>query len=79
MSEQRFSQVVENAREWVWEVNVDGLYTYVSPVVKEILGFSPEEIEGKKYFYDLFHPEDREAMKKRPIDILTKKQTFQRF
>ena len=78
MSEQRFSQVVENAREWVWEVNVDGLYTYVSPVVKEILGFSPDELEGKKYFYDLFHPEDREAMKTTAFDVLTKKHTFQR-
>jgi PAS domain S-box-containing protein len=78
MSEQRFSQVVENAREWVWEVNADGLYTYVSPVVKEILGFSPEEIVGNKHFYDLFHPDDREAMKTTAIDILTKKQTFQR-
>jgi PAS domain S-box-containing protein len=78
MSEQRFSQVVENAREWVWEVNVDGLYTYASPVVKEILGFGPEELVGKKYFYDLFHPDDREAMKTTAFDILTKKQTFQR-
>jgi PAS domain S-box-containing protein len=78
MSEQRFSQVVENAREWVWEVNADGLYTYASPVVKEILGFSPDELEGKKYFYDMFHPDDREAMKTKAIDILTKKQTFRR-
>ena len=68
MSEQRFSQVVENAREWVWEINADGLYTYASPVVKEILGFSPEELVGKKHFYDLFHPDDREATEnKRPL------------
>jgi len=79
MSEQRFSQVVENAREWVWEINVDGLYTYVSPIVKKILGFSPEEIVGKKYFYDLFHPEDREALKKAAYDTFTKKANFQKF
>ena len=79
MSEQRFSQVVENAREWVWEINVDGLYTYVSPVVKEILGFSPEELVGKKHFYDLFHPENREELKKTAFDIFAKKAGFQRF
>ena len=78
MSEQRFSQVVENAREWVWEVNVDGLYTYVSPVIKEILGFGPEEIVGKKRFYDLFHPEDREALKKAAYDTFAKKASFQK-
>jgi PAS domain S-box-containing protein len=79
MSEQRFSQVVENAREWVWEVNVDGLYTYASPVVKEILGFSPEEIVGKKHFYDLFHPENREELKKAAYDTFAKKASFQKF
>ncbi|MGA2070396.1 MAG: ATP-binding protein [Sedimentisphaerales bacterium] len=79
MSEQRFSQVVENAREWVWEINVDGLYTYASPIVKEILGFSPEEIVGKKRFYDLFHPEDREALKKAAYDTFAKKASFQKF
>jgi PAS domain S-box-containing protein len=79
MSEQRFSQVVENAKEWVWEVNVDGLYTYASPVVKEILGFTPEEIVGKKHFYDLFHPEDRDALKKEVYETFAKKAGFQRF
>ena len=78
MSEQRFSQVVENAGEWVWEINVDGLYTYASPVIKEILGFSPEEIVGKKHFYDLFHPEDREALKKATYDTFAKKASFQK-
>jgi PAS domain S-box-containing protein len=78
MSEQRFSQVVENAKECVWEVNADGLYTYVSPVVKEILGFSPDEIVGNKYFYDMFHPEDREALKKAAYDTFAKKTSFQK-
>jgi len=58
---------------------VDGLYTYVSPVVKEILGFSPEELVGKKRFYDLFHPEDREALKKAAYDTFAKKASFQKF
>lgn len=78
MSEQRSLQVVENARECVWEVNADGLYTYVSPVVKEILGFGPEEIVGKKRFYDLFHPDDRETLKKAAYDTFAKKASFQK-
>jgi PAS domain S-box-containing protein len=79
LSEQRFRQVVENAREWVWEINTDGLYTYASPVVKEILGFDPEELVGQKYFYDLFHPEDRETLKKAAYDTFAKKAIFQKF
>jgi PAS domain S-box-containing protein len=78
-SEQRFREVAENAREWVWETDANGLYTYASPVVKEILGYSPDELVGKKYFYDLFHPDDREALKGAAFDVLAKRLTFQRF
>ncbi|MCK4316068.1 MAG: PAS domain S-box protein, partial [Anaerolineae bacterium] len=63
-NEERFQQVAENAQEWIWEVDVHGLYTYASPIVEKILGYKPEEVVGKKHFYDLFHPEDREELKK---------------
>ena len=35
-SEERFRQVAESAGEWIWEVNIDGVYTYSSPVVESI-------------------------------------------
>ncbi|MCJ7728586.1 MAG: PAS domain S-box protein, partial [Sedimentisphaerales bacterium] len=77
-SVQRFCEVVENAREWVWETDANGLYTYASPVVKEILGFSPNELVGKKHFYDLLHPDDRETLIAMATGIWTKRQTFQK-
>jgi PAS domain S-box-containing protein len=76
-SEQRFREVVENAGEWVWEMDANNLLTYSNPVVKKILGFSPAEIVGKKHFYDLFHPEDRETFKQETLNILAKRQPFQ--
>ncbi|MBN2019465.1 MAG: PAS domain S-box protein [Sedimentisphaerales bacterium] len=78
-SEQRFREVAENAREWVWETDASGVYTYASPVVREMLGFSPDELVGKKHFYDLFHPDDRETFKAAAFDVFAKKLTFQRF
>ncbi|MCJ7507832.1 MAG: hypothetical protein MUO85_03760, partial [candidate division Zixibacteria bacterium] len=30
-SEERFKQVAENAGEWIWEINTEGLYIYSSP------------------------------------------------
>lgn len=39
-SEERFRQVVENAREWIWEVDASGLYTYASPIIERILGYA---------------------------------------
>lgn len=78
-SEERFQQVAENAQEWIWEVDADGLYTYASPVLEEILGYKPEEIVGKKHFYDLFHPDDREKVKKAAFEVFDQKQPFREF
>jgi len=78
-SEHRFQQIAENAREWIWEVDADGLYTYSSPIVQRILGYDPREIVGKKHFYDLFHPDDREETKQRAFEGFAKKEAFQEF
>ncbi len=78
-SEERFQQVAENAQEWIWEVDTNGLYTYASPVVEKILGYRSEEVIGKKHFYDLFHPEDREELKKAAFVVFAKKQPFREF
>jgi len=78
-SEERFKQVAENALEWIWDVDTNGTYTYTSPVVEKILGYTPEEIIGKKSFYDLFHPKDREELKKVAFATFSKKQPFREF
>jgi len=77
-SEARFSDIVENALEWIWEVDVNGKYTYVSSVVEKILGYKPDEVIGK-HFYTLFHPEDQEELKKAAFESFTKKQPFREF
>ncbi|MHB8764440.1 MAG: PAS domain S-box protein [Deferrisomatales bacterium] len=61
-SEERFRQVAESAGEWIWEVDAEGRYTYASPVVEELLGYRPEELIGKKHFYELFSPETRQEL-----------------
>lgn len=57
---QRFRQISESAREWVWEVDADGVYTYSSPMVEPLLGYTSDELVGKHHFYDLW-PEDVRA------------------
>ncbi len=78
-SEKRFTQIAENAQEWIWEVDADGLYTYASPAVETVLGYKPEEIVGKKHFYDLLHPEDRDATKVAAFAVFAGKQPFRNF
>ena len=49
-SEERFRALTESTSDWVWEVDLDGVYTYASPKVKDLLGYEPEEILGKTPF-----------------------------
>ena len=49
-SDERLSSVIESSHDWVWEVDANGVYTYSSPRVKDLLGYSPEEVIGKTPF-----------------------------
>jgi len=75
-SEERFKQVAENAGEWIWEVDAEGLYTYSSPVVEKILGYRPNELVGKLHFYDLFVPDEREELKTAAFSAFSQQASF---
>lgn len=49
-SEKRFRDVVMSSADWVWEVDAQGIYTYASGRVLDVLGYRPEEIIGKTPF-----------------------------
>ncbi len=49
-SEQRFRDLVESTSDWIWEVDVAGVYTYASPRVETLLGYRPEEVIGRTPF-----------------------------
>jgi PAS domain S-box-containing protein len=78
-SDERFRQVSETAQEWIWEVDLNGMYTYTSPVVEDILGYRPDEVVGKKCFYDFYDPADREQLKREMLGIFARKQRFKDF
>lgn len=48
-SEERFRQMADLSGEWLWEQDPNGYYLYSSVAVKQILGFSQEQIIGKHY------------------------------
>ncbi len=79
VSEERFRQVAETAGGWIWEVDVTGLYTYASPTVKNILGYKPSELVGKKYFYNLFDLETKEKLSKKALEFFGKRKPFSGF
>lgn len=61
MSEERFRGLVESSSDLVWETDAKGAYTYISPRVYEMLGYSPEELVGSTPF-DLMPPEERQRV-----------------
>lgn len=52
---QKFERLTRITRTVLWEVNSDGIFTYVSPNSELIWGLRPEELVGKIGFYDI-HP-----------------------
>jgi len=59
-SEARFRALTENATELIAEIGSDGIYSYVSPSFREILGHEPESLIGTSSG-ELIHPDDRPA------------------
>ncbi|MFC2140333.1 ATP-binding protein [Candidatus Auribacterota bacterium] len=74
-SERKFRDLVETTPDWVWEVDEKGVYTYVSPKVKELLGYEVAEILGKTPFDFML---DTEVEKVGNIfkEIIDKKEPF---
>jgi len=57
-SEERFRQMAEMAGEWLWEQDPKGYYSYSSAAVAQILGYSPDEVQGKHYT-EFLTPQDK--------------------
>ncbi len=60
-SEERFRALVEKSADGIVLLGPDGSIKYVSPSMKRILGFTPEEIAQAERFSTI-HPEDRAKM-----------------
>jgi len=56
-----FCELVESTSDWIWEIDAAGYFTYVSPRIRDILGYTPEEIVGTKPF-DLMPPKEAERL-----------------
>jgi len=73
--EEKLKNIIENVDDWIWEVNERGTYTFVSPQIKNILGFDPDEIIGKTPF-DLMPEEEGNKISKIFGKFASKKNAF---
>ncbi len=74
-SEERFRSLVETTSDWIWEVDVNSVYTYSSPKIKDILGYEPEEIIGKTPF-DLMPSDEAERVSKSFQTVIESQKSF---
>ena len=77
-SERRFQDLAEGVSDWMWEVNLQGKYTYCNPVVEGIMGYRPEEMIGRHYF-DLCIDEERTAQKDKGLQVRGEEKAIETF
>jgi PAS domain S-box-containing protein len=56
-SEQRFHDVTEAAGEYIWEIDHNSVYVYVTERAKQVKGYAPAELLGRSPT-EFMHPDD---------------------
>jgi PAS domain S-box-containing protein len=74
-SEEKFRTLVEATSDWIWETDAEGSYTYASPRVRDLLGYGPDEVIGKKPF-DFMPPVEAERLRGRFTAITSERRPF---
>ncbi len=74
-SEAKFRALVESTSDWIWEIDEHAVYTYSSPQVEALLGYTVEEVIGRTPF-DLIHPEQVEQIRAKFEDIVAERKPF---
>jgi PAS domain S-box-containing protein len=62
-SEEKFRNMIESSRDVIAVVDQEGRSFYVSPSIRRVMGYAPEEWL-RRDFLELIHPEEREAARR---------------
>ncbi len=76
-SRDRFRDMVERTSDWVWEVDRNARYSYVSPRVRDLLGREPADLIGITPF-DIMPPDEAERVGEIFADIAAYRESFAR-
>nr|HPG52221.1 PAS domain S-box protein [Spirochaetota bacterium] len=61
-SEEKYRTLVENMNDIVFAMDVNGRFTYLSPGLSRVSGYTPDELTGRM-FTDLVYPDDLPGLK----------------
>jgi diguanylate cyclase (GGDEF)-like protein/PAS domain S-box-containing protein len=71
----KYRSLVGLLADWVWELDGDGRYTFVSPQVTGVLGYLPGEVVGRTPF-DLMPPEEAERLRDFTAQLVAERRPF---
>ncbi|MDG6228359.1 MAG: PAS domain S-box protein [Candidatus Thermoplasmatota archaeon] len=72
-NEQKLMSLIDSSTEWIWQVDMNGIYQFVSGSVQTVIGYHPSEVIGKTPF-DFMTPEEAKRVGSIFSDILNKKE-----
>lgn len=78
-AETRYRQLAFDSKTVGWEVDINGLYTYISDNSEAIIGYKPDELVGRKHVYDLAPVSEREKIKEFAITSIKEGATIESF
>ena len=66
---------IDNVYEWTWEVDAEGIYTYVSDNVTAVIGHAPQDLIGKSPF-DFMSKDEAKRVENIFIEVATQEKPF---
>jgi two-component system NtrC family sensor kinase len=78
-SEKKYKNLAEATSDMIWEADENGIFTFVSPKIKELLGYDTKELIGKKRTLDLAPKAEAKKWLKRFKEVIAKKAPFSGF
>jgi len=75
-AEEKFKNLVEATSDWIWEADETGTFTFVSPKIKDILGYEVNEVVGKRKTLDFTPKAEARKWLSRFKEINAKKVPF---
>jgi PAS domain S-box-containing protein len=76
LASERYHVVAEHSRTVYWEVDANGLYTYVSDVAESVWGYRTGELVGRRHFYDLHPRGGREEFRREGLAMMAERKPF---
>ncbi len=68
VAEERLQDVIDTARDWIWELDRTGCFIFSSDSSRDVLGLEPASVLGT-HFAELLHESDRQRVQEAMLEL----------